>query len=95
MVILTLKCDNPDCGLTVIVGSKDRKAAEAIFDYGKINPVTGKVREFNCLMCGLPMVKAGVKPKFSKILSDSNKGKYYHSKDKELLEPAEMINSNE
>ena len=56
MPILTLVCEH--CGLLLIIGSKNKKAAEAIFDYGKINPILGKPYELNCLCCGHPMVKA-------------------------------------
>jgi hypothetical protein len=69
MIKLTLTCENPKCALTLTVESKDKKSASAIYDYGKVSKVSGKVREFNCLMCGHPLVKAGIKP--SKILSDS------------------------
>jgi hypothetical protein len=94
MPILTLTC--PQCGIMLIIGSKNKKAAEAIFDYGKINKLTGKPYQLNCLSCGHAMVKAKAKPEFSKILSDShNKCKCWHSKDKELFTPAEIIQPNE
>ncbi len=90
MPILTLVCEK--CGLMLIIGSKNKKAANAIFDYGKVNPVLGEPYELNCLSCCHPMVKARAKPEFNKVLSDShNKCKCWHSKDREKWEPAEMI----
>ena len=85
MPILTLVCEH--CGLLLIIGSKNKKAAESIFDYGKVNPILGKPYELNCLSCGHPMVKAKAVPKWSRVLSDNHNNKNdnckcWHSKDK-------------
>ncbi len=85
MVTRTLTCENPNCTFKIKVESKDRKAAEAIFDYGKVNPVLGKPFEFNCLSCGHPLKKLSDKKKPSEILSDeSRKGCHSNNEHNEI-----------
>lgn len=81
MVVCKLTCEK--CGFQVKLESMDTESAESLSDYGKINKVSGKPLEFNCLLCGRPLKKNIQKVEQQEIL-------FERSKNKESFIPSEM-----